>query len=414
MYKMVVIDDDYLVRLGIKETIDWSLYNIEIIGTASNGEEGLKIIKTMNPDIIISDVKMPKIGGVELVDTLVKDGYDGIIIILSGYNDFLYVKSTLEKGVFKYLLKPIDNEELINTVLESIEKLDNKRKIDKYLKNLEESVPVIKNNIVDQMFHETNLDISDYQDKMDTYGIDYIDEGLSIYTKFDFDINNNLDSVELKDSIKIIEDELKEILKNNKYIYSKNVNRIAFATDFKDTNLLEKKLVEMIKKYEEKSKILISIGITPFLKFHEISSSFSASKFIANNKLFASINSIEIKTSSSNDKVYKKHIIESLKYISEHYQDKDLNAKSVSNYLYVSESYLMHLFKEELSKTFNTILTEYRIMMAKKLLLLEKYKVYEIAEMVGYQDMKYFSQVFRKLENLTPSEYIKKHNEKRA
>lgn len=414
MYKMVVIDDDYLVRLGIKETIDWSLYNIEIIGTASNGEEGLKIIKTMNPDIIISDIKMPKIGGVELVDTLVKDGYDGIIIILSGYNDFLYVKSTLEKGVFKYLLKPIDNEELINTVLESIEKLDNKRKIDKYLKNLEESVPVIKNNIVDQMFHETNLDISDYQDKMDTYGIDYIDEGLSIYTKFDFDINNNLDSVELKDSIKIIEDELKEILQNNKYIYSKNVNRIAFATDFKDTNLLEKKLVEMIKKYEEKSKILISIGITPFLKFHEISSSFSASKFIANNKLFASINSIEIKTSSSNDKVYKKHIIESLKYISEHYQDKDLNAKSVSNYLYVSESYLMHLFKEELSKTFNTILTEYRIMMAKKLLLLEKYKVYEIAEMVGYQDMKYFSQVFRKLENLTPSEYIKKHNEKRA
>lgn len=82
--------------------------------------------------------------------------------------------------------------------------------------------------------------------------------------------------------------------------------------------------------------------------------------------------------------------------------------------MYVSESYLMHLFKDELGKTFNTCLTEYRIMMAKRLLLEQKHRVYEIAEMVGYLDMKYFGQVFRRAEGCTPSEYVRKHNEKKS
>jgi two-component system response regulator YesN len=72
MIKMIVVDDEYLVRRGIRETIDWAKYNIEIIGEADNGKRGLKLIKDLRPDIVISDVKMPVMDGVELVKEIQK------------------------------------------------------------------------------------------------------------------------------------------------------------------------------------------------------------------------------------------------------------------------------------------------------------------------------------------------------
>lgn len=117
MYKMLLVDDEYLVRKGISETIDWNSYDIEIVATAVNGQDGLEKVETYHPDIIVSDIKMPVLDGMGLVSTLYDKNYDGIIIMLSGYNEFEYAKTTLEKGVFKYLLKPIDNDELVSVVV---------------------------------------------------------------------------------------------------------------------------------------------------------------------------------------------------------------------------------------------------------------------------------------------------------
>lgn len=127
MYKMIVVDDEYLVRTGITETIDWNKYDIEIVDTAQNGKVGLEKIELHHPDIIISDIKMPVMDGLQLVEALYERNYDGIIIMLSGYNDFEYAKGTLERGVFKYLLKPIDNDELIDIVVKAREKLKKRR-----------------------------------------------------------------------------------------------------------------------------------------------------------------------------------------------------------------------------------------------------------------------------------------------
>ena len=81
----------------------------------------------------------------------------------------------------------------------------------------------------------------------------------------------------------------------------------------------------------------------------------------------------------------------------------------VADELYVSESYLMHLFKDTLGMTFNECLTNYRIMMAKRLLLKGSYRINEIANLVGYNDVKYFGQVFKKIVGCTPSDFIKSH-----
>lgn len=416
MYKMLVVDDEYLARIGIKETIDWASHDITIVDTAVNGKDALDKIERHKPDIIISDIKMPVMDGTQLVTALYERNYDGIIIMLSGYNDFEYAKSTLEKGVFKYLLKPVDNDELVSVVRQAADKLGKQRKIEQYISDFSTGIPVIKSRIVDSLFHG-EYDESDIREKMALYDLPIIDRGgVSLYCKADPSCLGNDPELDenVRKSLNYVKRQVLDILSNRKVLYSQTDKRVAFATDFCDVDALEKSLVSMLRNYEKQFKVLISIGISSqFDGLGGIASAFGAAKFIASNRLYA-INSVGVAKNDDSDKTYKRHVVEALKYVSEHYSDNDLKIKTVADYLYVSESYLMHLFKQELGKTFNTCLTEYRIMIAKRLLVEQKYKVYEIAEMVGYLDMKYFGQVFRKLENCTPSEYVRKQHEKKS
>ena len=94
-----------------------------------------------------------------------------------------------------------------------------------------------------------------------------------------------------------------------------------------------------------------------------------------------------------------------LNYISEHYNDPEIGVSSIAGHLGVSESHLSHVFKKETSYTIVNYLTQYRIHMSMKLLQDCRYKVYEVAEMVGYRDVAYFGSTFKKLAGMSPSEY---------
>lgn len=103
MHKLVIVDDEYLVRLGIRETIDWAANGIEVIGDASNGKQGYEMIKELNPDLVITDIKMPIMNGVDLVKTLHKEGFNGEIVVLSGYKDLSMLKKHLKMEYFHML-----------------------------------------------------------------------------------------------------------------------------------------------------------------------------------------------------------------------------------------------------------------------------------------------------------------------
>lgn len=413
---MLVIDDEYLARTGICETIDWEQYGITVVATAVNGKDGLEKIEQHKPDIIISDVKMPIMDGTQLVSALYEQNYDGIIIMLSGYNDFEYAKKTYEKEVFRYLLKPIDNDELVSVVIKAKEKLAKRRKMDMFLSDFDRGIPIIKNSISDSIFHGCVID-DELKQKMELYDMPFINRGIVVYCKADFSTAGNEQESEqnVRNALAIVQKGVLSVLSNHKVFYASTERRVAFCTDFADVDALEKSLVQLLRDYEKQCSVVVSIGISDvFDGMDQISAAFGTAKFIASNRLY-SVNSVYVADEVlENSKMYKRHIVDALKYVAEHYSDNQLKIKTVADALYVSESYLMHLFKQELGKTFNTCLTEYRIMMAKHLLIEQQYKVYEIAEMVGYQDMKYFGQVFRKAEGCTPSEYVKKYNEKKS
>ena len=128
MKKILIVDDDFIVREGLVKTVDWSSVNCKVTGVASNGREALMKIEEEMPDIIITDICMREMDGLELLQNLKLGGISAKIIILSGFNDFEYAKSAMELGVKHYLLKPIENKKLLETVKSACDEIDNDMK----------------------------------------------------------------------------------------------------------------------------------------------------------------------------------------------------------------------------------------------------------------------------------------------
>lgn len=122
MYKVVVVEDEKRVRQGIVMGTDWSGINCIVMGEASNGEEGVEIIRKCKPDIVITDIRMPRMMGIEMIEKVHEEGLEPCVIFLSAYDDFAYAQQAVKLGAADYLLKPFSDGELENAVLKIAEK----------------------------------------------------------------------------------------------------------------------------------------------------------------------------------------------------------------------------------------------------------------------------------------------------
>ena len=111
-YRVLIADDELIIRQGLRYIIDWNSLGFEISDEASNGNEALDKIIRQKPDLVLMDIRMPGLAGTEVVKKARGMGYDGHIIILSGYTDFQYAQVAVEYGVSYYLTKPIDEDDL--------------------------------------------------------------------------------------------------------------------------------------------------------------------------------------------------------------------------------------------------------------------------------------------------------------
>lgn len=119
MYKIIFVDDEPLVLDGLKQILDWNKYEIGVVGCATSAEDAMILVEEFEPEIIITDIRMHGSNGLDMIEDLNKGGYDGYIIILSGYRDFEYAQKAIENKVYSYLLKPLD----INKLKSLIEKI---------------------------------------------------------------------------------------------------------------------------------------------------------------------------------------------------------------------------------------------------------------------------------------------------
>ncbi len=117
---IAIIDDESLVRLGIKSSVEWENYGYEIIGEADNGQNGLEMIQQKQPDIVLLDICMPVMDGIEVLKRLQQMEIDCKVIILSCHDDFHFVKEAMKNGAYDYLRKNEINSANILNILEEV------------------------------------------------------------------------------------------------------------------------------------------------------------------------------------------------------------------------------------------------------------------------------------------------------
>lgn len=244
MLKVLIVDDEAVVRRGIVLGVDWAALGCVVVGEAANGEEGLAAAEREEPDLIITDVRMPRMDGIEMMRRLRERGSAAHVVVLTAYNDFDYARSALRCGAADYLLKPFRDQELIAA----------------------------------------------------------------------------------------------------------------------------------IERVRARDEAALGRGARE-----------------------------DLPALPKGDK--SKYVLRTLEYIAAHYADADINIATIARSISISEGHLSHVFKKETGYTTLGYLTQYRIHVARKLLSDCRYKVYEVAGMVGYRDVAYFGSTFKRLTGLSPSEY---------
>lgn len=127
MYQVFIADDEAIIREGLKCILDWEAHGFGISGEAADGEAACREILRLQPDVVLMDIRMPKMLGLDVIRTVMEQGFSGKIIILSGYTDFRYAQQAIRYGVQDYLTKPIDEDELARIVDSVRELLDRDR-----------------------------------------------------------------------------------------------------------------------------------------------------------------------------------------------------------------------------------------------------------------------------------------------
>ncbi|NYE08386.1 two-component system response regulator YesN [Bacillus niacini] len=383
-YKVVIADDEKLILKNLAQIIDWQGLDCEIIGTAQNGQEVMEIIKNQQADLLLTDISMPEMSGIELLKTINQIDNKPMVILISGYDDFEYAKEGIKNNAFDYILKPIDYDELEDCVKRALNKLK-EQKVNVYEHEKYAIYELITSGKVDAQTNNKqalyfSMIVKNYKEDIEL-----------IFTKnedFLSKWNPNLFVYQLSDK------EVMVVVEMAKHF----VTQAADITDAFSQLLL----------HEGSDQCIISFGKVVEQLF-EIKHSVEAAKellkyenYISGNVLTEERLKKEYKPSQSAAAMME----EALDYIRNNFQT-DLGVEQIAQQVGLSVSYFSLLFKQKTGLTFLDYLTNVRMEYACLFLQNTDLKTYEIAEKVGYTDQRYFSQVFKRKMKKTPSEYRK-------
>lgn len=173
--KLCIIDDVQTVSEGISRAISWEQHNIIVAGTALDGHEGLELIHTQKPEIILTDIRMPRINGLEMTEVVLQHYPESKVILLSNYTDFEYAKQALKLGAFDYLAKPFFPDEILQVVLKAkdeIVKTRSKMRIYQEMQyRVRESLPLYRQEFFNLLLHH-QTDREELKEKWDALYID--------------------------------------------------------------------------------------------------------------------------------------------------------------------------------------------------------------------------------------------------
>lgn len=509
MFKVLIVDDDILVRVGIKSFIQWEQLGLILVGEASNGKEALELIETESPDIVLLDIRMPDMNGIDLLKEMEQRQIKTQVIVLSCYSDYEYVREAMKLGAVDYILKlSLKPDELTsillkvrNLLLEKasgkeaikrenildeyiIKKIENKKNNKEYINNQQINSFIsnidagnnflctvnstqeqngknyLVNNIIKEVLRESDsIYIIDYPqililftrvvNSSEVYEIiERIVSVLKSYVSLDICVGissafigvDSLNEAYLQciHSINysfyyenrnvILYDETRRFLDNNnllnKEIYS-DLSKYIESMNLEETRNVINLLFDKIIEEKSASPDVVKDGIIEIINIFSnllksYYSSFSDMRILSPySEIMKKSNIYQLRqwfdsfitefynfTKQILGNKFREEIMKAKEYIIENY-NKDIDLSMVAKFVNQSENYFSYMFKKETGENFIDYLNNIRIKKAKELLLNHDYKVYEVADIVGYNSISYFIKIFKKTAGCSPNEYKK-------
>lgn len=422
MYKVLLVDDEYMITEGLKRLIPFDKWDMEVVATANHADDALDYVREHPVDIVISDVNMPDKTGLEMIQEMKDLLPDAYYILLSGYQEFDYVKKAMNLSVVDYLVKPVDKVELGHL-------------LEKIVTQLREKVqePEILSQQLDEEAFKTHLTqkenwwIGLSKEKQGDFVIPYYVlgqdwqivladqefEGLLVmpfeapyqinFEKWKRDVEKTLfyGSVNLDQSESL-------------FSYYEPIYRVIIQGNLQqiieELTLLEKIVLENTPRVSITKQLFTQFVMDVFHLFEHLKAD-DMTDIVKNIHAITTFEDLvaytkETLTSFFGQYRMNENVVSVLEVIGRDYQ-KELSLKDISKDLFINPVYLGQLIKKETNSTFAELLNKQRIKAAQQLLPSTNDSIEDICYTVGYSNVGYFYKVFRKLCGKSPKAYRK-------
>ena len=391
MYKTLFVDDERLIREGISNLIDSERITGQELTLAENAKVALKYLEHEKYEIVISDIYMQDMNGIELAKCIKGKWPDVVVILLSAYEDFDYARKAIEAGVFKYLLKPVIPEELEDAVNEAISQVkineETKKRIDHSQEVLEDYRRELKKNLWKDIL-SGNMCNED-----------------EIFERFEkMNMSKNISPI----YVVVYKTDDESMLYQNQVAIDKVVS--SCFEGYIDTVFMDNYIVILLKKENAKS-VLYAFGDLVKEMFHfEV--------YMGEGKTVKDLSTLHMSVESAKYNIQKNRankkdeptqiVLAAVEMIRKEIENVDFNINTIANALYLTPAYFSRVFKRKMGMTCIDFIKNYRINLAKELLQNTDLSIQQISEKTGYATVYYFSQQFKQVTGESPGSFRKK------
>lgn len=408
MISVFLVEDEIVTREGMRETVDWRGMGCELVGDASDGELALPLISERKPDVIITDIKMPFMDGLELT-RLVKAMRPGTrVVILTGHDEFQFAQQAVALGVTEYLLKPVSLQDLERTLHRLSEEIEAERHEQRRLAGLAEQVEHglawQRERFLAQIV-AGGLASADALEQARRLDVDLAAPGYRAATILAHGACDGPPPADLS----FVEALLGRMAHSLDRLiwFRKDVDEFTLLLQGPDadaTALQAAALAQEVAATDAEARRLgrcrLTLGVGPACdRLGGVAGSYHAALRLAQAATGQGVSAAP---------AAGRHIAameKAREFIEARLADPQLSLNDVARHVHMSPSHFSVVFKRERGEAFSEYLTRLRIENAKALLSAGRLRVHEIAERVGYSDAHYFSAAFKKATGMTPKEY---------
>jgi len=393
-WKVIIADDEPIIRAGIRETVDWPALDMEVVAEAEDGEEALEQAVALRPDLLLVDLNMPIVSGIAVVEQLRRSLPECRVVIVTGHDEFAYAQQAIRLGVDEYILKPTNPQQLAEVLGRIKAEMEQSWEKEKHLKmasqQISKNIPLLRERFCNEWI-EGAIGREEALEQLRFLGLPQRAPALVGILRWpEVDLGRTVrPERERQLMLFAMENIALELLSPSPAVLFRDPAGFlcAFVWEMRDSGLFAS-IEEVVDRY---LKLRIVAYAEP----------------VAGGE-----SGVAAAYQKAREAVYKEASVSPLvrrarRYVRERYADPQLSLEGTARAIGVSPVYLSRLIKQELGTTFVALLTQTRIAEAIRLLNGTDRSIADIAEAVGYESQHYFSTAFKKAVGVPPIRFRK-------